>query len=396
MGWTIRPATDDDVPALLRADWAAFGGQPTDGQIEGNRAFMEVERTFLAVESDRVVAAGGAISLELTVPGPATVPTSGVTLVGVTPTHRRQGILTALMAQIADDARRRGEPLAALLASESTIYGRFGFGPAVMVSSVEIDRPYARLRRPVEVTGRVRLLDPDEYGTVLPPIWDRYRRQQPGEVTRSEGWWHRRLLDDPAFRPGGGGPRFAVVWEDGAGYITYRVEPIWDNGLPRHILTVEDVVATSPEVRAGLWQYCFGVDLIAVFRALNLALDDPLRWALVEPRRLRTTAVTDLLWVNVLDVEAALSARTYASEHPLVLDVAGAGRFRLAAGGCRRTDDLADVGIEVAHLGSAYLGGVSFSTLARAGQVAELTAGAVSRADALFATTPGPVSTTGF
>jgi predicted acetyltransferase len=396
MGWTIRPATADDVPALLRADWAAFGGWPTDTQIEGNRAFMEVDRTLVGVEGDRIVAAGGAISLELTVPGPATVPTAGLTLVGVMPTHRRQGILTALMGQILDDARRRGEPLAALLASESTIYGRFGFGPAVMVSSVEIERPHARLRRPVDVTGRVRLLDREEYATVLPPIWDRYRRRQPGEVTRSEGWWSRRLMDDPVFRPGGGGPRFAVVWDAGAGYVTYRIEPIWDNGLPRHILTVEDLVATDPEVRAGLWQYVFGVDLIAAFRAFNVALDDPLRWSLVEPRRLRTTGVTDVLWVSVLDVEAALSARTYAAEHALVLDVAGAGRFRLAAGRCRRTDDFADLGIDVADLSSAYLGGVSFATLARAGLVAELAAGAVARADALFATAPGPASTTGF
>ena len=396
MGWTIRPAAADDVPALIRADWAAFGGQPTDIQIEGNRAFMEVDRTFVAVHGNRVVGAGGAISLELTVPGPATVPTAGITLVGVMPTHRRQGILTALMARLLDDARRRSEPLAALLASESAIYGRFGFGPAVMVSSVEIERPYARLRRPVDLTGRVRMLDAEEYATVLPDIWDRYRRQQPGEVSRSEGWWTRRLLDDPAFRPGGGGPRFAVVWEDGVGYLTYRVEPIWDNSLPRHILTVEDIVATSAEARAGLWQYCFGVDLIAVFRALNVALDDPLRWGLVEPRRLRVTAVNDLLWVGILDVEAALSARTYASEQPLVIDVAGAGRFRLAAGECRRTDDLADLGLEVTDLGSAYLGGVSFAALAGAGLVAELTAGAVSRADAVFAAAPGPSSCTGF
>lgn len=396
MGWTIRPATDDDVPALLRADWAAFGGRPTEAQIEGNRAFMEVDRMFMACEGERVVGAGGAISLQLTVPGPATVPTAGVTLVGVMPTHRRQGILTALMAQILDDARRRGEPLAALLASESTIYGRFGFGPAVSVASVEIERAHARLRRPVDVTGRVRMLDPEEYATVLPDIWDRYRRQQPGEVSRSDGWWHRRLLDDPAVRPGGGGPRFAVVWEDGAGYITYRVEPVWDNGLPRHVLTVEDLVATSPEVRAGLWQYCFGVDLVALLRALNVPLDEPLRWQLVDPRRLRVTAVNDLLWVGILDVEAALTARTYRSEQPLVLDVAGAGRVRLAAGECRRTDDLADLGIEAADLGSAYLGGVSFATLARAGRVAELAAGAVARADAVFAVVPGPASCTGF
>ena len=396
MGWTIRPATDDDVPALVRADWAAFSGQPDEAQIADASAFLEIDRAFVAVDGDRVVGSAGGLSLELTVPGPATIPTAGVTYVGVRPTHRRQGILTALMAQVLDDARRRGEPLAALLASESNIYGRFGFGVAVSMSSVEIERPHARLRQPVDVAGRTRMLEPAEYGDVLPAIWDRYRRRHPGEVSRSRGWWARRLRDDPTFRQGAGGPRLAVVWEDGEGYVTYRVAPHWDNGLPRHTLTVEDLVATSPEARAGLWQFCFGVDLIGTVRALNQPLDDPLRWSLADPRRLRVTAVNDLLWVNVLDVEAALSARAYGSEQPLVIDVAGAGRYRLAEGGCRRTDALADLGIEAADLGAAYLGGVSFATLARAGLVAELTAGGVARADARFATAPGPASSTGF
>jgi predicted acetyltransferase len=396
MGWSVRPATADDVPALVRADWAAFGNRPNEAQIEGALAFLEVDRTFVAVEGDRVVGSAGGLSLELTVPGPATVPTAGVTYVGVMPTHRRQGILTALMAELVDDARRRGEPLAALLASESTIYGRFGFGVAVTMCSVEIERPHARLRRTVDVAGRTRLLEQDEMAGVLPAIWDRYRRAQPGEVSRSEGWWARRLDDDPTLRRGGAGPRFAVVWEGDAGYVTYRIQDNWGNGFPHHVLTIEDLVATTPDVRAGLWQYCFGVDLVGVVRALNLPLDDPLRWSLVDPRRLRVTAVHDLLWVNVLDVEAALSARSYGSEQPLVIDVAGEGRYRLAAGGCRRTEDLADLGMEAADLGSAYLGGVSFATLARAGRVAELTAGAVARADAIFATAPGPSSCTGF
>ena len=139
-----------------------------------------------------------------------------------------------------------------------------------------------------------------------------------------------------------------------------------------------------------------GVDLVSVVRILNLPLDDPLRWMLVDPRRLRANHVNDFLWVNLLDVEAALSARTYGSEDALVIDVAGAGRFRLAAGECRRTGGLPDLGLEVADLASTYLGGVSFTTLARAGLVAELTAGALATADRLFATTPGPASGTSF
>jgi len=394
MGWTIRAAEDDDIPALVRADWAAFGGQPSETHIEAARDFLEVERALVAEDGDRVVGAGAALGLELTVPGPVTVPTAGVTYVGVMPTHRRQGILTALMARMADDARRRGEPLAALLASESTIYRRFGYGTAVMASAVELDGAHARLRRPPEVAGRVRILERDEMEAVLPEIHDRYRRQQPGEVSRTPGWW-KRHLNDPEDRRGGAGPRFAAVWEGGEGFLTYRVTQKWDDGLPGGTLNVENLVAVSPEVRAGLWQFCFGIDLIRVVKAF-VALDDPLRWMLVDPRRLRTTSVTDFLWVNLLDVEAALSARTYTSDVGLVLEVAGDGRYRLAGGVCRRTDDLPDLALEAPDLGAAYLGGVRFTTLARAGLVTELTPGALARADALFATAAGPISTTGF
>jgi predicted acetyltransferase len=210
---------------------------------------------------------------------------------------------------------------------------------------------------------------------------------------------------------GGASARFAVVWEapDGSpeGYVTYRIHHNWEGGLPSHTLAVEDLIAIGPEARAGLWQYCFGVDLVAVVRAANGAVDDPLRWMLADPRRLRVTAVNDFLWVRLFDVEAALAARTYASDDQLVVEVGDsfdpdvAGRYRLAGGGggagtCRRTDQPPDLALDAADLASAYLGGVRFATLARAGLVAGLTAGAVARADALFATGTGPASSTMF
>ena len=410
MAWSIRASIADDIPALVRAGQAAFGGQPSDDEIEAARGFLEVDRAFVAVDGDRVVASGAALSMELTVPGPATVPTAGVTFIGVMPTHRRQGILTALMARLAGDAVRHGEPLAALLASESTIYRRFGYGVAVSTSMVEIERPYARLRRPIDVAGRVRMLDREDLDSVLPPLYDRYRRGQPGEVSRPWGWWARRLQDREAHRDGGSA-RFAVVWAGPGdrpdGYVTYRVHGNWDVGLPGHTLAVEEIVAMSPEVRAGLWQYCFGVDLVRTVRAGNVPLDDPLRWMLADPRRLRVTAVNDFLWVRLLDAEAALAARTYGTDARLVLEVADtscpgvAGRYRLDGGGggsaeCRRTNELAELAIDAADLASAYLGGVRVTTLAGAGLVAELVPGAVSRADAMFAGGHPPASSTMF
>jgi predicted acetyltransferase len=399
MEWAIRPADADDVEALVTAVWTAFGNRPEERHFAGARKFLEIDRTFVAVEGDRVVGNGGAVSLELTVPGPATVPAAGLTYVGVLPTHRRRGIMTGLMERLAGDARARGEPVSALLASESTIYGRFGFGAAVFGGMVEIDHAHARLRRPVDIAGRLRMLDSDEHLKVLPAIHDRYRRSRPGEVSRTTGWWERRLEDNPSDRGGASG-RFAVVW-DSEGYVTYRVRQNWEGGTPAHTLVIEDLVATSPDVLAGLWQYCVSVDLVELIKVSGMAVDHPLRWMLADPRRLRTTGFGDVLWVRLLDVAAALAARTYASDAALVVEVVGDGRYRLDGGGggqagCRRTDDLADVALGAADLASAYLGGLGFATLARAGLVDERTPGALNRADALFSGGAGPSSGTGF
>jgi predicted acetyltransferase len=202
-----------------------------------------------------------------------------------------------------------------------------------------------------------------------------------------------------------------VLWEDGdgraQGYVTYRIHENWDDGLPGHTLSVEELVALNAEVRARLWQFCFDVDLVRVVSAGNVPVDEPLWWMLDDPRRLRVKGVHDLLWVRMLDVETALSARTYASDAVVVIEVVDrscpevAGRYRLVGGGggaaeCRRTADPPDLVLEAADLASAYLGAVRFATLARAGLVSEVVPGALSRADSLFATTPGPACCTRF
>ncbi len=401
MGWTVRRSTAEELPDLVRTDWAAFGNRPSDVQVEEARKFLELDRAFVAVDGDRVVGTAGALSLELTVPGEATVPAAGITYVGVVPTHRRQGILTALMARVLDDARARDEPVSALLASEATIYRRFGYGVAVFVSAIEVARARAEFRRPVDLAGRVRMVEPAEMAEALPPLHDRYRRSQAGEISRPQAWWDRSLTDRDSERRGPGA-RFAVLWEDPqpAGYVTYRVEARWEDGVPNGILVVEELIALTAEARAGLWQYCFGVDLVGVVKAGMVPVDEPLRWMLADGR-VKVSGNKDFLWLRILDVEAALAARAYATDSTLVFEVADVGRYRLTGGltgeaTCNRTDRPADLAIDVADLAAAYLGGVRFTTLARAGLVCELTPGALARADALFASTPAPYCCTGF
>ena len=403
----IRPVGDDELPAFARAVDTAFGIHPTDEMVAVMRSMVELDRSLAVVDDGAIVAGAAALSFELTLPGQITVPVAAVTEVGVLPTHRRRGMLTALMRRQLDDVAERGEPVAVLGASESTIYGRFGYGVAVMSSSVEIQTPAGVRAGPPAGGGRLRFVDGDGMRAVLPGIHDRYRLGQPGEVSRSRGWWDAFLLDPELFR-GDASARFAVVYEDGdgAGYVTYRMKVDWlaDDD---HTLLVEDMVATTPEARIALWRYCLGVDLVTRVSAASVPVDEPFPWTMPDPGRFKVTGLYDLLWLRLVDVPAALAARRYPAEDGLVLEVAdgfrpaGAGRYRLDTGAdgaeCRRTaGEEPDLALAVADLGAAYLGGVRFSTLARAGRVAELRPGALARADALFTSTPMPWCSTDF
>ena len=149
-----------------------------------------------------------------------------------------------------------------------------------------------------------------------------------------------------------------------------------------HTLVVEDLVAVTAEARRELWAYCLGFGQAVLVTAPNTPVDDPVGWMLADPRQ-RTLRVRDFLWLRLLDVPMALSARRYDATGSVVLEVLdptcaeNEGRFRLeadarlAAGACEPTVASADVALRVEDLAATYLGGVGFGTLARAGRVEE-------------------------
>jgi predicted acetyltransferase len=249
--------------------------------------------------------------------------------------------------------------------------------------------------------GTLRLVEGDVAATIMPDVYERYRLMQPGALTRTETWWERYLSDPPNWR-WGASARYYVVYKGESGeyegYANYRIKDEWKNGSPNHTLMLMQLIATSPEARAALWRFCFNVDLMATVQARNFSAEEPVRWMLRDPRRLRVTHSGDFLWVRLVDVPAALSGRRYAGADRLVFEVADAfrpetsGRYVLEGGvdgaTCARTDEDADIALSVADLGATYLGGVHFTTLAQAGRVCELTPGALRRADALFASEP--------
>ena len=293
-----------------------------------------------------------------------------------------------------EDIRDRGEPIAALWASEEVIYRRFGYGLASLSGEMALPSGYAVLREPPDERATARLVPLDSSRDVIAPIYDRISLRTPGMFARTDTWWETRNLSDPPERRQGGGEKNALVLElDGepAGYALYRIHMKFEGGASAGHVDVMEAVADGPVATRELWRVLLDMDWKATLKAYLLPIDHPLVHQLAYPRRMQMR-IGDGLWVRLVDVGAALAARAYRGEGSVVLDVEddflpeNAGRWRVAGGTAERTGDDADLALGVGELASTYLGGFSFGELVRAGVALELTEDGAMRADALFAT----------
>ena len=395
---SIRVTTCKNLDELGQAVFAIgqyFGMEPTEERIERFSKNLPIERMHAAREDGVTIGGAGAFPFEMTVPG-GTVATAGVTVVGTFPTHRRRGVLRAMMRAQLDDVHARGEPVALLWASEDTIYGRFGYGMASTTGSVTIPREANAFTHPFEQQGTLRIVDRDEALQLLPRVWNAVRRSTPGMLARSRNWWEYRILFEA---PGaeGGPKRFVVSERDGKpeAYAIYRHKPKFDEGDFSSELQVVEAVALDGRPTAEIWRYLLDIDWSTKISADLLPADHPLWWLLAAPRKMKLR-IGDGLWVRLVDVGAALSARSYATDGSLVVDVAdqfcpwNAGTWRIANGKAKRTTTSPQLRCDVTSLGSVYLGGFTFSQLVRGGRVEELRRGAAARGDAMFASERAP------
>jgi predicted acetyltransferase len=392
----VRACADqDEYGHAINAIGQYFGAPASDELLERFTHTLPHERMHAAFDGDLIVGGAGAFPFELSVPG-GSLPCAGVTAVGVHPTHRRRGVLRAMMDAQLRDVHERGEPIAALWASEETIYNRFGYGLAAWAGELKIQHDWDRFAEPLELAGTTRFVTPEEAAELFPPIYDAVRRERPGMTSRGETWWKDRQLrlpEEEASAP----RRFVVLEVDGEplGYAIYRTHFNFEGGLPATRLVVREALGSAPQAMAAIWRFLLDVDWTAVCEVPYAPLDHPLFLLLALPRRARYQ-VHDSLWVRLVDVAAALAGRAYGEGGPLVLEVRDAvcewndGRWRLEGGECARTDEEPDLALDVSALGSAFLGAVSFTELRAALRLEELREGAVARADALFAWRPLP------
>lgn len=411
----LRSVAANEALEFGRVAALAFGNVATDEEAEETATHIYDPDWAIGVyDRGRLVATTSAVTMELTLPAGSGVPfpaveASGVTGVTVLPTHRRQGLLNRMMAYQLGQFRDQGVRVAVLIASESVIYGRYGYGLASSCQEVAIATRRAAFQAmpPEQGTGRLHLLKQSEAADVLPVVHEKARRLRPGELSRSKTRWEQ-MLRDPERRRDGGGPRTYVVHENARGitdgYASYRYRWKWEAGLASHNVTVEDIYSTSPETEAALWRFLLDLDLVEQVTARHRPLDDPLRWRLADPRQLRTIGVYDFLWAHLVDIPAALASRGYGAETELVLEVTGPSieRYSLTtspgAGLCRpaKRGEKTDLTLGLADLGALYLGGCRPSVLAAAGRAEEARRGALARADVAFASPLAPFCGTSF
>lgn len=382
--FTLRVATAADFDEFQAVFGAALMYDFTPDEL--SHEIFEPDRALVAVDGDTMVGTARVLSRDLSVPG-AVVPAAHVTGVGVRATHRRRGILSAMMAR---QLREVPDALAVLWASESAIYGRFGYGPAAFGWSYEVDLHQVG-PRPVQVRpGELGELAADEAIPHLAPLLETLQRRRPGVSGRSEPRWRKHLQDKPEDRHGKTARRIVVHRdESGAvdGYALWRGKMNWGPSGPAHEVTLEELVAIDPDAYRALWHHMLTLDLAAKLEFGHGAVDEPVQQLVANPHALGRR-VGESLWVRITDVPRALADRRYAAPVDVVLEVtddlieSNSGRFRLTGDAekavCEPTTDAADLTVPIAELGAVYLGARPLTEFAATGRVTEHTPGSLA------------------
>ena len=401
-GVTYRRMAPHEVLAYMRSESRGFASvfQIHEGRLERSAEYYESARPICAIDRGEIVGTSAASDLEVGVPG-AVAPMSGITSVTVSPTHRRKGILTEMMRRQLDGEHRRGLPLVGLWASESPIYGRFGFGMAVEQQEISIENHRANFKGSslaLAQGAHLTFATPEEIRKVGPKLWRERMQTTPGMVLRHHLDWEREYPDRP--EPNDSRHRFQVICrmaDEVIGFVSYRISDSSDpDGLDYKKLTVRELVASEPVAEAALWRFMLDIDLVHQVSHGGHPVRSNLWHMLNDPRCMQQMPY-DGLWLRILDVQRALSARTYDIDGSVNIEVTdefgewSQGRYTLnvesdGTAVCETTNQQPDIVMPIATLGTIYMGAHRLSDLAAAGRCDELKVGTVSQLDAMFAT----------
>ena len=391
MNIEYKSITWDDFVSVKTTTARAFHEYREDIDLRAHENIFDPDRSIIAYEGDYMV--GGSVSypLDMYIPG-GLCSIAAVAGVAVQPTHRRRGINTEIMKLQLENIHSRGEPLAVLQASESVIYGRYGYGMASFEHNLEIEKNHSTYAEDHIPLGSLYYCKEDEARQICPDIFDRATLNRVGMVTRNDKWWNFRSLE-PGTKGGDGRTWYVRYENDGVneGYVRYQVKG--------EVLIIIELISVTQDAYKTLWRFCLDMDLIKTIKANHRPVDEELKWLIADPRRL-IEHTSDRSWLRLVNVEQALSLRKYSVNDSVVLDIKdrflpwNSSRLELSSyqneTQCKPSTKAPDISLGVSELGAAYLGAVDFSTLARAGRVEELKPGGIQRINAMFVTDRKP------
>ena len=397
------PTTVEDLPGLRRLDEIAFLTDVSDDTWPGLSALFTEMHGYAIRDGEQVVGHAGAYDMRMTVPG-GVRSVAGVTGVGVLPTHRRRGVLRSLMRRQIDDLHEAGASLAVLWASESGIYGRFGYGLASRLARATVPRAHRGLRAVPGTEGvGLELLEMSQAEATCRDVYARAVPLRPGMAERTDALHNWSTNDDPQHRSGNSRLRCVLARDSASGealgYAWFAVKGDFTSNGPAGSTRVRELISLDAPSGAALIAFLCDIDLTAQTRFGDLPVDHQLFRLLVEPQRSAPT-LNDQLYTRLIDVGSALSSRAYAVQVDARLEVRdefcgwNAGVWHLTGGptgaACVPTTDAPDLVLDVRELGSAHLGDMSLHWATAAGLVEERTRGASVAVSRAFAHTPLP------
>ncbi|HJO60492.1 MAG: GNAT family N-acetyltransferase [SAR202 cluster bacterium] len=391
MSIELKTSTWDDFPLVKIINARGENGYRTQADFDAHQLVFTPERSIMAFDGKHMVGNALSYEMDMYIPGGLSK-IAAVASVSVQATHRRKGINRAIMKYQLEDIYSRGEPLAVLQASESIIYGRYGYGLASFESNLEIEKTRSAYAVEHASMGQTYFVEESEAREIFPQIYSKAIENRNGMVTRQENWWEFRFRE-PGLK--GGDPKswFVKYQENGQddGYLRYTI-----NGTE---LNVIELIASSHQAYSSLWRICLDMDLVDVIKAEHRPADDELKWMLADPRRLVERS-SDRYWVRLVDVRTALSQRSYSSDGSLILKIqddflpwnkqvvelsSESGKSL-----CSISNKTPDIILTAGDLGAVYLGGINFSTLLSANRIEEVTEGSVAQANLMFSTSRKP------
>jgi predicted acetyltransferase len=345
------------------------GGAQTEEELGWMRGLTYRRTTGVwddsAADPDVPVASANSWPAQLTVPGSA-LAAWAISMVTVSPTHRRRGIARGMLEAELRTAAGLGIPVAMLTVSESPLYGRYGFAPAAFASDLTVDTRRAAWTGPAP-DGRVDFITPAEWREEIAGLHNRVRLASPGEIEVFPLRWDQFSGSKSSDRDKAKRTR-AVQYTDEAGQVRglalFHVGG-GDDDFTKHHATVDYLCTETPDAYAALWRFLLELDLVAEVRAHLRPVDEPLRWMVADQRSIVQT-VTDHQYLRILDLPSALAARRYERDGHLELTIADdlgftAGRWTVDVAGGHATVAAGGSGtthITVQQLSASYLGAV--------------------------------------